>query len=83
MTTLDEIPNVDKDTRELLGQNKLLKVQLQQVTDELEDASRELELYRAEPRSDALAYQGDIRFPKSRSVVELDAASADPVELQK
>jgi hypothetical protein len=75
--------NTGEDNRDILKQNKLLQDQLRLVTEELEDASRELELFRSEPRQDALEHQRNIRFPKSRSAVQLDAASADPMELQK
>uniref|UniRef100_A0A914E1V3 GRIP domain-containing protein n=1 Tax=Acrobeloides nanus TaxID=290746 RepID=A0A914E1V3_9BILA len=83
LTSLEEMQNIGGDNREILKQNKLLQDQLRLVTEELEDASRELELFRSEPRQDALEHQRNMRFPKSRSAVQLDAASADPMELQK
>ena len=68
---------------EMKNENKLLLDQMALVKEALERAEMELEIYRTEPREEARARQANEKLQKSRSLVELDTATATPQELKR
>uniref|UniRef100_A0A915PI13 Uncharacterized protein n=1 Tax=Setaria digitata TaxID=48799 RepID=A0A915PI13_9BILA len=74
ITELEQLKIALKKSKE---QQKALKEQLDRVTLDFQDACRELDLYKHEPRDDALKYSRDIRLPRSRSFDEIGRATVD------
>lgn len=58
-------------------EQEALAEQLDRVTLNFQDACRELDLYKHEPREDALKYSHNIRLPRSRSFIEVGRATVD------
>uniref|UniRef100_A0A915C0P5 GRIP domain-containing protein n=3 Tax=Parascaris univalens TaxID=6257 RepID=A0A915C0P5_PARUN len=59
------------------AEREALKEQLDRVTLQLQDACRELDLYKREPRDDVIKQSHNPHLPRSRSFVEIGRATVD------